>query len=105
MTDIDSIFSTFGQGASILLTLLPLITCATCPTKYAGNVDDDDWGSNVPAPTDAVPKPDPVQPVAAVLKPGSSDAALPAVAAVLKPEYTAALDRHNLYRQQHQVGC
>lgn len=32
----------------------------------------------------------------------ASDASSP-VAAVLKPEYTAALDRHNTYRQKHQV--
>lgn len=74
----------------------------------AGNVgsDGEEWGSNVLPPTDAVPLPDAQPTVAALLKPGSSDQPGDTgitTAAVLKPDYIAALDRHNMYRTRHQV--
>lgn len=75
------------------------------PLTSSGNTDNA-WADNVLPATDAVPKPDAQQPaVAAVLKPDSplDPAATPDVAAVLKPELTDALNRHNLYRQRHQV--
>lgn len=76
-----------------------MICCA------AGNVgsDGEEWGSNVLPPTDAVPLPDTQPSVAAVLHPGSSAQPGVTAAAVLKPDYAAALDRHNTYRQRHQV--
>jgi hypothetical protein len=66
----------------------------------AGNIDGDAWGANMLPLGGAKPQ------VAAVLKPDSSgsDNTPQAVAAVLKPEYQAALDRHNKHRQTHQVG-
>lgn len=63
----------------------------------AGNIDGDTWGANMLPPGGAKPQ------VAAVLKRGSGSDTVPAVAAVLKPEYQAALDRHNKHRQTHQV--
>eukprot|EP00878_Enallax_costatus_P038480 GHUV01043741.1.p1 GENE.GHUV01043741.1~~GHUV01043741.1.p1 ORF type:complete len:157 (-),score=34.91 GHUV01043741.1:5-475(-) len=100
----------------------------TAVAAAAGNVIGSYWAPNVPrpvgmvakpvsekpslpyyAPVAVVPKPDPISSgsgghtVAAVPKPGKSGAV--SSAAVLKPDYQAALDRTNTYRQMHQVGA
>jgi hypothetical protein len=67
-----------------------------------GNIDDESWGSNFLPPSTAVAMPNAQPLAAAVLKPGVDGQAI--VAAVLKPEYSDALARHNGYRQKHQVG-
>lgn len=79
--------------------------CHDVAGTAAGNVQGDAWQANVQPEVGAVPLPDVAAPAAAaaVLKPTDGQGDTPAVAAVLKPDMTAALDLHNTYRQRHQV--
>jgi len=84
----------------------PAATHHDAANPAAGNVQGDAWQANVQPEVGAVPLPDvtpPAAAAAAVLKPTDGQGDAPAVAAVLKPDLTAALDLHNTYRQRHQV--